>query len=261
MNHVTHNYHTHTTRCMHAKGTDREYIEHAIKAGIQVLGFSDHTPMTFDSGFVSPVRMAPEETEEYFTTLTALREEYKNDIEIHIGFETEYYPDTFDAYLETIKPYPVEYMVLGQHFLFSEDKHIIPGTPSDDEERMCIYYDTVTEAMGTGKFLYVAHPDLINFTGNSEIYVHHTTAFLQKMKDMGVVLGLNRYGMFEHRSYPKPLFWEIAGMVGNKAIIELDAHTPEVFDDAETVEICKTFADKNGVELVDSLELHPEAFR
>jgi len=27
------NYHTHTSRCHHAKGTEREYIEAAIKAG------------------------------------------------------------------------------------------------------------------------------------------------------------------------------------------------------------------------------------
>ena len=38
------NYHTHTTRCKHANGTEREYIEKAIEAGYQVLGFSDHSP-------------------------------------------------------------------------------------------------------------------------------------------------------------------------------------------------------------------------
>ena len=33
------NYHTHTKRCQHAVGEDREYVEAAIAAGIQVLGF------------------------------------------------------------------------------------------------------------------------------------------------------------------------------------------------------------------------------
>ena len=36
------NLHTHTTRCRHAFGTEREYIEAAITQGIRVLGFSDH---------------------------------------------------------------------------------------------------------------------------------------------------------------------------------------------------------------------------
>lgn len=38
------NYHTHTTRCMHAIGSEEEYILAAISAGYTELGFSDHTP-------------------------------------------------------------------------------------------------------------------------------------------------------------------------------------------------------------------------
>ena len=45
------NYHTHTTRCMHAIGQDEEYVQAAIKAGIKKLGFSDHTPWHYDSSF------------------------------------------------------------------------------------------------------------------------------------------------------------------------------------------------------------------
>jgi histidinol-phosphatase (PHP family) len=41
------NYHTHTTRCHHAAGTEREYVEAAIANGIKVLGFADHTPYPF----------------------------------------------------------------------------------------------------------------------------------------------------------------------------------------------------------------------
>ena len=37
------NYHTHTKRCHHACGEDREYVEAAIESGLKILGFSDHT--------------------------------------------------------------------------------------------------------------------------------------------------------------------------------------------------------------------------
>ena len=33
------NFHTHTYRCHHAKGSDREYVEAAIKAGYTEIGF------------------------------------------------------------------------------------------------------------------------------------------------------------------------------------------------------------------------------
>ena len=35
------NYHTHTSRCKHARGTDRDYVQQAVDSGYQVLGFTD----------------------------------------------------------------------------------------------------------------------------------------------------------------------------------------------------------------------------
>ena len=86
------NYHTHTKRCQHAKGEDREYVEAAIQSGFQILGFSDHCPWPFPDGYVSGIRMKPSEIDGYFHSLESLREEYKNDIHIFIGFEAEYDP-------------------------------------------------------------------------------------------------------------------------------------------------------------------------
>ena len=83
------NYHSHTTRCHHAAGTEREYIEAAIESGLKVLGFSDHTPYPFKDGYVSRIRMGMDELEDYVNTVLALRDEYRNDIEIHLGLEVE----------------------------------------------------------------------------------------------------------------------------------------------------------------------------
>ena len=54
------NYHTHTPRCRHAGGSEREYIENAIAAGMTTLGFSDHTPYFFEGKYYSSFRMFPE---------------------------------------------------------------------------------------------------------------------------------------------------------------------------------------------------------
>ena len=63
--HMTANYHTHTVRCGHAEGTEREYIEQALARGLEELGFSDHSPQVFDGGYVSSFRMLPEQLEDY----------------------------------------------------------------------------------------------------------------------------------------------------------------------------------------------------
>ncbi|MGM9624341.1 MAG: PHP domain-containing protein, partial [Eubacteriales bacterium] len=59
------NYHTHTPRCGHAGGNEREYIENAIRAGIRTLGFADHAPYPFPKSYRSGMRMEVEETEAY----------------------------------------------------------------------------------------------------------------------------------------------------------------------------------------------------
>ena len=95
------NYHTHTKRCHHAIGEEREYVEAAIKAGYSVLGFADHvTHIVKDRPYDYRSRMRPEETAEYIMNLQRLRDEYVNDIKIHIGFEMEYYPSYFEDTLD-----------------------------------------------------------------------------------------------------------------------------------------------------------------
>ena len=71
------NYHTHTTRCMHATGSDEDYVLSAIKGGYQELGFSDHTPWKYHTDYVADMRMLPEELPGYVESLRSLREKYR----------------------------------------------------------------------------------------------------------------------------------------------------------------------------------------
>ena len=87
------NYHTHTTRCMHAVGDDEDYVRSAIKGGFQELGFSDHGPWKYHTDFVSDIRMLPEDLPEYIESIRALKEKYRNQISIKIGLEYEYFPE------------------------------------------------------------------------------------------------------------------------------------------------------------------------
>ena len=114
------NYHTHTWRCNHAEPDERAYVQAALDTGLKVLGFSDHSPYPFDDGYCSGFRMRCDQTAEYIRTIAALRDEYRGDIDIHIGFEAEYYPRYFGRLLEMLEPTEYEYLILGQHFLGNE---------------------------------------------------------------------------------------------------------------------------------------------
>ena len=57
----TQSFHNHTWRCNHATGTEREYVENAVKHGMTVLGFSDHSPYVFEGDYYSGFRMKPDQ--------------------------------------------------------------------------------------------------------------------------------------------------------------------------------------------------------
>ena len=74
---MKHNYHSHTVRCGHAVGTEREYIENGIKNGLITIGFSDHSPYTFWKGRDGGLEVNRELASDYFRTLGLLRQEYR----------------------------------------------------------------------------------------------------------------------------------------------------------------------------------------
>ena len=102
------NYHTHTYRCQHAYGSEREYIEAAIRMGIAELGFSDHVPCPFKDGYVSGIRMTMEQAPEYVYAIRELGKEYASDIKLYVGFEAEYIPEFFKEQENALIPADLE---------------------------------------------------------------------------------------------------------------------------------------------------------
>ena len=250
MKNILANYHTHTARCGHASGSDREYVEAAVESGFQVLGFSDHSPMIFKSGYKSNFRVPAEKAEEYFNSILSLKEEYKNKIEIHVGVEVEYYPHMFEDYEKYIHSFPCEYLILGQHFVFDEEKTASVFNPNDDVERLKGIYDNLIAAVRTEKFLYVAHPDSIKFTGPSEVFLKEAERFIKVARDYNIPLEINRLGLHDGRNYPRKDFWKLVGEYGNPVIIGADAHNPEALKDYEYLQGCVDLAKECRVNLI-----------
>ncbi len=248
------NYHTHTVRCGHASGTDREYIEAAIRRGLKVLGFSDHAPIRFPNGYVSGIRMKPEETGEYCASLAALREEYKGDIDIKIGFELEYYPAVFEDVLAELSLYDYDYLILGQHWCGNEDR---PACilPTDSEAQLSRYVEQTLAGLRTGVFTYFAHPDLIRYTGDDETYRRYMLPLCQEANRLGIPLECNIHGLVKKTHYPVDRFFRIVAEVGNEVILGLDAHSPEEIRDREPEEKLRTFLANIGITPVENVTL------
>lgn len=251
------NLHAHTVRCHHASGTEREYIERAVAAGMKIYGFADHAPYPFPDGYYSGFRMRRERQADYVETLLALREEFRGVIDVKIGYEAEYYPKFFREFLVMATQYPVDYLILGQHFLENEMEGKYSGISSDDEGYLAEYVDQVIEGIGTGVFTYVAHPDLMNYTGPGEIYDKHYARLIGAAKAAGIPLEINLLGIRDHRAYPHERFFALCGEMGAEVCIGCDAHQAEVAVDPASYEAAMEMAGKLGLCVNQSPELVP----
>ena len=249
------NYHTHTWRCNHANGTEEDYIRAAIKSGMKILGFSDHTPYLFPGDYYSTFRMRPEQLADYSQTVLSLKARYGNQIEIHLGVECEYYPKHFQQLLELLREHEIEYLILGQHFTGNEYDSVYGGRRTTQEEELRRYCRQSMEAMNTGLFTYFAHPDLLHFLGNGKLYKEQMRAVCREANSCGMPLEINLLGIRENKWYPNPLFLEAAGEENCAMILGVDAHDAKSLNDPATEEAARKLAKDYGLTVLDTVPL------
>ena len=255
---MKYNYHAHTSRCHHASGTPEEYIQRAIDAGITHMGFSDHFPLMFPDGHEAKFRVAVAEAHDYVDELRRLREKYKNKIDIKIGFEMEYYPSLFEDMMKNALDYGAEYLILGQHFINSEteypkNRHSILERESEVE--LAEYVTGVVEAIKSGAFTYVAHPDVFNFTGSAEAYKNQMQKICVAAKEYNIPLEINLLGIRTDRQYPREEFWKIVGKVGSPVTFGFDAHRAEDAYDGKSLQKAYSLVEKYKLNYIGAPKL------
>ena len=132
--------------------------------------------------------------------------------------------------ISMLENFDYEYLILGQHYVDdgAEKEHVMRG---DGDALLTKYVDTVIAGINTGKFSYVAHPDVVNYTGDDDFYKAEMKRLCLAAKAKGLPLELNCVGVMKNRCYPNDKFWRIAGEVHNSVIIGVDAHNPAQLQD------------------------------
>ena len=156
--------------------------------------------------------------------------------------------------LDLLRPYPVDYLLLAQHFVDSRER-VYNTNPQSNQEAFRLYTDRCLEAMATGRFTYLAHPDLFYFIGAPDVYRREVARLCEGAKAMRIPLEINMLGLRENRNYPSPKFWEIAGASGCTAVLGCDAHSPADVADPENLREAEAFAKRFGVRLTEDIPL------
>lgn len=254
------NWHTHTYRCEHAKGKDEEYVVAAIEAGVERLGFSDHAP--YPGVIIDKHRMRYEEYLNYVTSIKELKEKYKNEIEIYIGLEIEYYTD----YLDTLKDYrkELDYLILGQHGFTVNDEKSYFIYNKEDLYRYC---ELIEQGCASGLVDCVVHPDVCLWSypriddAVKEVAERIADASIKYRVPVevncgsGVFRGKQMYEDGERYPYPTRAFFEAFAKKGCEVVIGLDIHDPLLFKTDEYINRAMSVLDGLGCNIIEDYDM------
>lgn len=235
-------YHTHTFRCGHAEGLDEEYVLSAIKKGIKVLGFTDH--VILPDRIQPHMRGDPYLFEGYVSSILSLKEKYKKQIKILLGFECEWFPEYLSYYQSLLKEKGFDYLIIGNHCAIVDNNFKWFARFDDPLVGLETYTQGIVDALESGFIHYIAHPD--HFMSWYPSWDEHAIASCKRIAEAALkadaVLELNmgpsRQRNFPERFasgliYPNASFWEMIGQMGNKVLIGTDAHSPDDFETSD----------------------------
>lgn len=233
-----------------------EYAEAAFAAGYEVFGFCDHAPHLFGDGYVSRTRMEARELCGYCDDIRALKEKYSGRMNIQAGLEMEYFPEFFGEDIKLYRRCGVEYLILGQHSVGTES---LPGrldsfSETESPDTLKKYVDQCIAGISTGAYSYIAHPDVIHFIGDADLYKQECDRLILAAKTSGLPLEVNLLGLCGARHYPNPLFWERASALGASVVIGVDAHSPSRVYVRKEIEAGLRFVEKYKLELVSKID-------
>lgn len=256
------NFHTHTYRCGHAQGHEREYVEAAVQAGFEQLGFSDHTPWPREGDQRFGVGMDIEELDGYVKSLRELRAEYAPKLDLKIGLECEYFRKYRSWLKDAIAELQLDYVILGNHFNGGETQGEYFGNTTDAAGALR-YLRMTVEGMETGMYAYLAHPELFlraQPEWNRDM-ANVCRELCRAANDLRMPVEYNLEGVRSQRrhgqpgiAYPNRHFWDIAAEEGCTAIIGYDAHGPEILLDDADFESARRLIDVElGMKRIDSI--------
>lgn len=256
---MKYNYHTHTERCFHASGSDEEYVLAAIKAGFDEIGFADHAPWPFE-GYSSYMRMPVNQLKGYCDSIHSLKEKYKNEISIKLGLECEYFPKYLPWLKKQIQEMGIDYLIIGHHFSKDEPGSIYNGNMTEPSQ-LYNYCDDITEAMESGMFSYIAHPDI--FMRGYPVFDEHCRIISEKIIKKAIetntpleynLLGFSHSVLDNKQGYPYPDFWNIISEMKPPVTMGIDAHTPDAILDSALFEKGLKELDRLGLRPVDKIK-------
>lgn len=159
-------YHTHSYRCGHASGRMREYIEAALRRGVEEIGLTDHLFLYFQPPAERSERWAMPESQydEHYDEMLHLRDEYRGKINVRVSVEADYDSAHEKQLASILSKYDFDFILGSVHFLGEWMIDDVEQSSRYRSERVVAiyrrYYEQIRALAGSGLFDVVGHLDL-----------------------------------------------------------------------------------------------------
>ena len=264
---IDYTFHSHTYRCGHAEGDIEDYVNLAIKSHYRIFGVSDHV---FLPGVYEPrIRGDYSLIKEYIDAFNLSKNKHKDEIEMHLGFECEYADVFIDYYRSLLVENKVEYLILGQHNGFDDNKQFIKYVKNhteDTDEDLNRYAFDLIKGIKSGLFMYVAHPDLM-FVSAKEVTPELkilTKEIIETAIKYDIPLEVNIHGFIRQQKrekyhvigYPAGYFWDEVSKSKAKVVYGGDFHELNEVGNSVLEAKFVEFINKHNLHLIDIKEVY-----
>ncbi|MFX1257539.1 MAG: histidinol-phosphatase HisJ [Promethearchaeota archaeon] len=243
-------WHTHNSLCRHAIGSLEDYVKKAIEINLNIIGFSDHFPYEYLEGVeeipIDEYGMRLNEIESYLSTAEKLKDKYRSQLDIKIGFEIDYIENQIDrlnTHLNKIKS-RLDYILGSIHVLYSED-----GPWAMDDHRFLEqynslgsknvflqYYSTLQKMIKTKEFDFdiISHFDLpkkfnkLPSKDSKDLIANKVSKLLDLVKKRDLVVEINTAGFRKEvrEQYPSKDIIKNMYELDIPILLSSDAHEP-----------------------------------
>ncbi len=231
--------HVHTALCKHGKGNIADYVSTAVKKKIEILGFSEHAPASYDIN----KRMTISETKKYFKDINYLKKKYEFKLKILSGLEIDYFTSKPNDSIKAAELFDCDYMLGSVHFISYNSRRISIWDYSyfQNIEVVQNYFDALNEAVTLNQFDAIAHPDSILRAGiKRERVLPLFKKLFKEMKRKNIAYEINCSGITKKsynpilqtmvsgkQTFPDFELIKLANNAGLHFTIGSDAHEPD----------------------------------
>ena len=227
-------FHTHHDRCGHATGTIQDYIESAIDKGLNIIGISDHSPYfgELEDQPQPGIAMAKSEFARYVEEVLLLKEKYKDQIEVLLGVESDFFTEYADLYRQVYEKYPFDYIIGSVHqvnhlSIFNRKR----WNRLNEQQQIATkeaYYDQIILSAKSGMFDILGHIDAMRgyYPEFGDIPTDRVDLTLKVIAECDVAIEINTSGKTKTCGgwYPSNDLLSRASHYGVKVTFGSDAH-------------------------------------